>query len=232
MSGAFVGEAARILRDSTTSKTISGTMSAACAAGSYNVVIVNMPGNSANTTMTISDGHNTGTFRQIGVSGAGSNGQVLIGTYPVAVATTTSDTITCTVDNSGNLQSALLVLNFSGLDDYDVGTSTTGATSTALNSGTTATASNANQLVVAGFAHTGSGVVISNIAPSGFTAQMTLQTTTVIRDLTVIWGFTSSVGTRNVTATMDAAHAWAGAIVAVDVTPPPSITFAKTVTIG
>jgi hypothetical protein len=237
MSASFVGECARFLYSSTTTKTVTVPITAAVAVGSYLVLCIDVPGNTANTTCTVSDSHagstNVYSARQFALTnGAGSNGQSIQVTCPITTGLTTSDTLTVTVNNTGSTVWAVLGLNFTGLLDYDLGTSSNGAAGTAMDTGATSAASQNQQVVVAAFTHTGSGVVISNITPAGFTAQSNLTTTTTIRELTVIWGIVNASGTRQVTASQDASHAWGATLVAINVDVPPTITFTKTITVG
>lgn len=234
MSGAYVSEMAHFLYDSTTTKTAVIPVTAACSTSSFLVLAVMCPGSTANTLWTATDTKgNTWTTRQFQAAATSSNGQVALLTCAPSVALTTSDTVSVTVDNTGATRWAALGMNYSGMSGYDTGTTNAGATSTSLNSGTTSAGSQNDQLLVAAFARTGAA---ETTTPSGasasFTLQGTLDTTTTVRALDVIWGFVSSAGTRNITATMGGSHPWTGAIVVANVTATPAMTFVKTVTVG
>jgi hypothetical protein len=113
----------------------------------------------------------------------------------------------------GSTQWAAKMLSFGGILAFDKSAHNTG-TGTALNSGTTAAAAQNRQMVFAVFGGTGNGVTLDTLVPSGFTAETPQVTTTVVRNLWLVWGLVNSSGTRTVTAHMSdsASHAWVGTV--------------------
>lgn len=170
------------------------------------------------------------------VSVAGSTGGPYTVTFQGALASTnvaqmtatpTGGTGTVTVatlapgGGVGTTVWAVLGLDFAGVTGYDTGTSNIGASTQNPDSGTTATASQSVELVVAGFAYTGTGVTLNSIS-GGATGQPVLATSGTVRNMVVAWGFVNSPGTRNITAHMsdNASHAWTGAIIAMTASAP------------
>lgn len=231
MSGALIAECARFLYSSTTTKTVNVPVTDAITAGDLVVLSIDCPaGGGANTQYTVTDGHgNTYTTQQIGPGGA--NGQPALACFLALSSMATSEHWTVTADNFGAVIWAVHGAHFSGMDSYDTGAANnaTGTGMDTTNPGPTG--SQSQQLVVAAFGFTGTGVVISGLT-GGFTSFTVLTTTGTIRNLLVAYAFVNSGSARRVQATMDASHGWAAAMIAANVDIPPAITFTKTVTVG
>lgn len=234
MTATFVAERGRDVFTGTTTLTRSVNVNGNVAVGDFLFVVISTPaGSGTNTSHTVTDSNgNSYDSHALGVQGPG-NAQVSIATCKVTSALDTTDTITVTAD-FGSAVWLTVVLHFSGVSAYDVGLATNGGTGSALSVGPSAAAAQNDQVMVAGFGFTGTGVIISGITPSGFTAQPIATSTGTIRNLQVIWGIVSSDGSsgRSVSANMDSSHGWAGALAVANADLPQAMVFTKAVNIG
>lgn len=226
---AFEGECARGVYDSTTTKTINIPITNAVAAGQSIVMGVEMAAGTPNTGMTVTDskGNTWALADVVAQNGVGSNGQGFI-IYCSALTTglTTSDHVTVTVTSgsggTGNTQWCWVGVAYSGLLAFDKAAHNNGASSQNYNTGTTGAAAQNRQMVFGIFVGTGTGVSMTTISPTDFTALTPQTTTTVVRNLWVIWGLVNISGTRLITAHPSDAtsHAWAGVIAAFNSNAP------------
>lgn len=229
---AFVGDCVRTTYSGTTTKTLASGNAVPIAGtvpvGDTIFLLVNCPAaGTANTSCTVTDTQsNTWVFRGIVAQAGGpGSGELALMTCAVthALGVGANDKLTITVNNTGTTVWGVLGLQFTGLGAYDstAGVATnTGASSQNLNSGTTATASQASQLLVGGFAGTGAGQALNTLVPAGFTARPVVTTTGTVRNTWGVYGFVNVAGARTITAHMadNASHAWCGLIIAYDVT--------------
>jgi hypothetical protein len=220
--GEFVGECARFIYESTSTKTVNIPVTNAVAAGQSIVMGLNVPSATANTGMTVTDskGNTWTTVTDVGVSGPANAQQFIVYCTGLTTGLTTSDQITCTVTSgTGGTASARWLavgIAYEGILGFDVSASNSGSSQNP-DSGTTATADQNRQLVFVAFGGTGTGVTMTSI-PSGFVATPPAATTSTVRNLWIVSGFVNASGTRHVTAHMsdNTSHAWAGTIAAFD----------------
>lgn len=216
--GESLGEVARLVYESTSTKTVNVPFSASVAAGQSVIMGVNVPAATANTGMTATDtkGNTWATVADVGVSGPANAQTFIVYCESLTTGVTTSDHVTLTVTSgTGGTASARWLavgIAYEGILGFDVSASNSGSSQNP-DSGTTAAAAQNRQLVFVAFGGTGTGVTLTSI-PSGFIAVTPAATTGTIRNLWIVHGFVNTSGTRHVTAHMsdDTSHAWAGTI--------------------
>jgi hypothetical protein len=207
--------------------TLSVTLTAGALAG-HTVIGAVAWESSAGTVPTISSvtdsRGNTWTTTPDVAAGGNSNvtAAVVLIRARITTALQVGDTVTVTI--TGGTRSRWLIQ----LDDFnDVNTSPLDKTqhadnptaSASLATGSTAATAQAYELAVAAFAY--GGTHAAPTVPSGWTGatQLTAGSTT-IRNLMVVWKYTSSTGTQQGTLTIDSSAAYCGAIATYKATNP------------
>lgn len=211
---AYIGTIGTATATSTTASVPVTTTSAVSVGTTLVGTLALEAGSGALPTLTVSDTHgNTYTVDKQIINA--TNISVSVFSCRVTTAINSGDTITLSASNGTRIRWAITIQAYDDILNPRIDqTASAIGTTASPNAGTTATTTNANELIYAGFGWT-AGSNQTFTAGSGYTAstQVNASPGSANRSGISEWKYVTLTGTQNPTGTLSASSSWAGATV-------------------